>query len=225
MTGYHPQTGNFLGAIMQNIPQEISADVMQGWISNPTGLRRALRAALCPPEEKEQTKGVVSIIPTPVLRIDRSQPFDSKFIGPGWSIWRGPANGNGLEGDEDQDVRALALTEIDFSKVDFEHCLKGRGQSIKGETKITRLKERQRLIRMDAKMAQTLWEEPGKKTLEWLRINRNITWFDIPGTILRSPHGIRYLLFLCWSDGGWGWDCYWLGSDWYRRNPSLVLAE
>jgi len=51
MNTYHPQTGKFLAALAQNIPQEISGDVMQGWIENPKALQSALRAALCPPTE------------------------------------------------------------------------------------------------------------------------------------------------------------------------------
>lgn len=54
MTTYHPQTGKFLAALAQNVPQEISGDVMQGWIDNPKALQKALRVALCPPTEASE---------------------------------------------------------------------------------------------------------------------------------------------------------------------------
>lgn len=49
-----------------------------------------------------------------ILFIDRSIPFNpAKFIGAGWTIWRGPADGDGLSGEEDHDERSLAIMEID----------------------------------------------------------------------------------------------------------------
>ncbi len=51
MTTYHSQTGKFVAAIAQNLPQDISDDVMQGWIENPKALQNVLRSALCPPTE------------------------------------------------------------------------------------------------------------------------------------------------------------------------------
>lgn len=36
--------------------------------------------------------------------IDRAKPFNSaEFIGSDWNVWRGPKDGNGLEGEEEQD--------------------------------------------------------------------------------------------------------------------------
>ena len=39
-----------------------------------------------------------------ILRIDRSKPSfnPATFIGAGWSMWRGPINGNGLDGEEER---------------------------------------------------------------------------------------------------------------------------
>ena len=60
-----------------------------------------------------------------LLVVDRTKPFDpSKFIGSGWTIWRGPKDGDGLTGEEAQDARSLKLVEIDFAKVLFEHGIK-----------------------------------------------------------------------------------------------------
>ncbi len=158
--------------------------------------------------------------------IDRSNPFNpAKFIGSGWRIWKGPKDGDGLEGEEQQDARSLAITELDLSKLRYEHCLTVKESRITGEEKLARLKEREKaFIRMDAKIAQALLEEPGRRTLEWIRVNLGKTWFDVPGTELRNPVGRRCVLCLYWGDSEWGWDCSYLGNDWYADGPSCVLA-
>ena len=43
------QTAKFIARIAENLP-DIDEDVMQGWIENPKGLKKALMEALCPPE-------------------------------------------------------------------------------------------------------------------------------------------------------------------------------
>ncbi len=63
--GYNPQTAKFLAVIAQNMPG-ISADVMQGWIENPKGLKKVLAGALCPPKTirngREQAEAVNTIL-------------------------------------------------------------------------------------------------------------------------------------------------------------------
>lgn len=56
MSNFHKQTAEFLASVVQNIPREISRDVMQGWIENPSGLQRVLQAALCPPPKVPEFK-------------------------------------------------------------------------------------------------------------------------------------------------------------------------
>ena len=66
-------------------------------------------------KNKEKTS---SPSPTNPLLIDRTQPFNpSTFIREGWSIWKGPIDGNGLKGEEAQDERSLALSEVDRKSV------------------------------------------------------------------------------------------------------------
>ena len=161
-----------------------------------------------------------------ILRINRSTPFNpAKFLGEGWSIWRGPADGDGLSGNEEQDERSLALTEVDLSKVRFETCLHDGESSITGEEKLKRLKETGH-IRLDAKVFQTLWENKDKIPESWKeKIDGNIRYIFFDGTTLRSPDGDRRVLSLYWSDGGWRWLCFWLSLDWRALNPSAVLAK
>jgi len=147
------------------------------------------------------------------LFIDRTVPFNPvKFIGSGWSII-------------EEDKSSLALTEIDFGKVSFETCLKFGEKYITGEEKLLRHAKAGHIL-ADAKIGQTLFEEEGQKTLEYLYKEKGITWFELQGTVLRHPDGDRYALYLCRDDDGrWGWGCGWLGSYRGSANPSVVLAS
>lgn len=147
------------------------------------------------------------------LIIDRSRPFDpATFIGRGWTI-------------EEQDERAVDLTEINFSKVDFVNALK-RGESvITGEEKLRRLKK-DGSIRLDAKVGQTLYEEKGQVMLHFIHEHFNVSWFELAGTVLRNPHGNRCFLFLCrYGDGSWDWRFGWLDRGRSESHMSPVPAS
>lgn len=161
-----------------------------------------------------------------VLVVDRIKPFNpASFIGSGVTIWRGPKDGNGLTGEEAQDATSLARTEIDFAQVLFEHCLKKGESSITGEEKLVRHIAANR-IRLDAKIGQCLLEEKDQATLEWMFNTFGITWFELPGTVLRDSDGYRYFLFLYRGDSGrWHWDCSWLDYNRFAQSPSAVLAS
>ena len=165
-----------------------------------------------------------------IITIERSKPFDPsafKGLGKGWTTWKGPSEGDGLTGEEEQDARSLKLTELDLTKVQFESCLRKGESSIKGEEKYKRLThEHAEKIRLDAQVFLTLWENQhlipasGKELT-----NGNTTYVFFDGTILRSPGGGRFVLCLYWSDGEWQWGCDWLGSDWDARSLSALLAS
>lgn len=147
-----------------------------------------------------------------IFAVDREIPFNPvTFIGKGWKM-------------EEQDKRALSVTEIDFDKVSFETCLKTGESWITGEEKLKRHTKAKHVL-ADAKIGQTLHEEEGQKTLEYLYKGKGITWFELQGTILRSLHGHRYSLCLCRYDGRWRWSYDWLDGDRYADDPSLVLAS
>ncbi|MCX6735508.1 MAG: hypothetical protein NTZ13_00275 [Candidatus Parcubacteria bacterium] len=160
-----------------------------------------------------------------ILIIGRTALFDpAKFIGSGWSIWKGPVDGDGLNGEEQQDQRSLALTEIDFDKISFETCLKSGETYITGEEKLKR-HARAGHILADAKIGQVLYEEEGQKKLEYLYKEKGITWFELQGTILRSLSDRRCALYLYRDDGRWDWYYYWLGNGRGADCPSLVLTS
>ena len=161
-----------------------------------------------------------------LLAIDRSKPFNpAEFLGQGFSIWRGPADGGGMEGEGEQDSRSLALQEVDFSKVLLETCFEGEETWITGEEKLRRLKASGH-IRLDARIGQALYEEEGQRTLRWLHDTHGIRYVDFMGTILRSPDGDRDVLFLYrGDDGGWDRDYYYLECGWRAHDFSAALAS
>lgn len=213
------QSHQIMGGLGENTDWgRIPSDVGQDVIDDPVGSGRAftdflLARAKFPPSSS-------------ILHIDRSAPFNPvKFLGEGWSIWRGPADGDGLSGNEDQDQRSLALTELDLSKVQLVTTLRGRETRIGGEEKLLRLKE-SGSVRLDAKVFLTLWENKDRIPEIWKeKTGGSTTYVFFDGTILRGPDGGRYVLYVCWGGGEWGWGYRWLGFGWYSYNPSAVLAS
>jgi len=170
--------------------------------------------------------GKVMIGEPRIVKIDRSKPFDpAKFIGVGWTIWKGPANSDGLKGEEDQDKRSLALTEIDLTKVRFVDMLKSGGSVVNGEEKQKRLAKAGHLC-LDVKIFQTLWENQVLIPALWKEpIGGNTRYIYFDGTKLRDPDGRRYVLCLCWAGRRWYWGYRWLGGEWDSFRPSAVLGE
>lgn len=146
------------------------------------------------------------------MKINRIKPFDPKtFIEETWSI-------------ESQDEKALALTDIDWSKVTFEHGLEKNESYITGEEKLKRLQKKGTLL--DAAVAQQLYEEDGQKTLKGLYAEKQIRWIEFAGTVLRYSDGSRCFLYLRRDgDGSWRWNYRWLDFDRYRGDVSPLLAS
>jgi hypothetical protein len=158
--------------------------------------------------------------------IDRTKSFDAAaFVGSGWTIWKGPADGSGLEGDLEQDARSLAQNEIDMNQVRLVSTLKQRESSIKGEEKLKRLKAAGH-IRLDAAMFLFLWQNQHLIPESWKeRVNGNIQFIYFDGTVLRDSNGSRYVLYLYWSGSEWDWSVRWLGDDFGQSRVSAVLAS
>jgi hypothetical protein len=135
------------------------------------------------------------------------------------------AEGWGCSGG-DSDVHSLALTEVDFSKVLFETCLKDGETSITGEEKLKRLVAGGN-IRLDPRFGIALLQEQGHKTLERLCKERGITYLDFFGRILVRQGGSRYVLYLERDDIWWNWRVRRLDSDrgWRDRCLSVCLAS
>jgi len=156
------------------------------------------------------------------LKLALDKPFNpTEFIGEEWTIWRGPSDGNGLEGKED------CVTEpevVDFDEILIEtYHLQGDETSVHGEEKMKRArasKNRQ----LGGRAFLALWNnwkackavgKPEDSILEKLRrANKigNIIYFF--GFTLRDGIGSRVALYLIFSGKCWGWVYDWLGKPW-----------
>lgn len=197
----------------------VPSDVAQRIINDPMGSGQEFTSFLI------NGGRVVSVNPN-VISITRTIPFSpAQFLGEGWSIWKGPADGDGLSGEEDQDERSLALTEVDLSKVRLLTCLKKGGNSIGGEEKLKRLKKDGHIC-LDAQIFLALWKNQHLIPERWKeKTNGDTTYIFFDGTVLRSPFGNRSVPFLYWHGGRWLWLCFWLEIVFYYYNPSAVLAS
>ncbi len=196
--------------VIQTLANNVNWDVLdhtilQKIVNDPTEAGKQFTAFL-------KNGGKVIVDSPRIINIDRSIPFDPKFIGEGWSI-------------EEQDEKSLALTEINFSEVMFNSTLEKGEKSIKGEDNLKRLKEKN-CIRLDAGIFKTLWENQILIPEKWKEKTKgNITYIFFDGTILRSSRGHRSVLCLYWLDGRGYWLCIWLENDWDANAPSAVLAS
>ncbi|TSC94641.1 MAG: Uncharacterized protein CEN87_362 [Parcubacteria group bacterium Licking1014_1] len=147
--------------------------------------------------------------------------FDpAKFIDKDWAFWKGPKDGNGLEGEEERDKGSLALTEVDFAAANLLTCLEKGESSITGEEKLIRLRNLGRPL-YGATQFMGLWQDyqscqnKSDSKLEKLYQQKGIAYVDFFGDILRIPGGFRYVLCLCRrGDGSWYWSCSSLGLAW-----------
>ena len=173
-----------------------------GYPFDPNQLKSALQAVV---------EGRFCLQPD-ILRPTEFDP--ASFIGIGWKF-----------ADTDADSRSLAFTEVDFSQVHYETCLKKGEQSITGEEKLKRLLGKGGSC-LDPRFGVALLQEKGQQALERLNKKHGITYLDFFGGILVAPNGHRYVLYLCrHSFGGWYWDARWLGYGWYDRCFSARLAS
>jgi len=148
-------------------------------------------------------------------------PFNpSEVIGSSWFFWRGPKDGNGIEGEEERDKVSLALTEVDFAKIDFFSCLKENETSINGEEKLIRLRKSGRQIYgttvgMGLLRNYQSCQNKADIVLDNLYQQKGIICIDFFGDIVLAPDGRRNVLRICRrGDGSWHLDCEWLDFEW-----------
>ena len=138
-----------LAALQNNIPVQEVPEATADWVlQHPVEAGEQFTLFL-----KNGAQVIIGKIET--IPIDRTVPFNpAEFIGAGWSVWKGPAEGTGLEGEEGQDARSLALTMLDVTRLRLETTLKGEETSIIGEEKLKRLTAMTDAIRLDAGIFQ-----------------------------------------------------------------------
>ena len=162
--------------------------------------------------------GARLVVGRPILTIDRSTPFDpAMVIGDGWSIWRGPADGGGLNGEEQECKASLACTSIDLTKTALINCRRDCGQErLQGEVFLRRVRNGWSPV-LDAKIGQTLFENSYFIPESWKK-----TPVYFMGTELRAASGSRCVLCLCWNGTRWDRYYYWLGHDFNSSHSAVV---
>lgn len=151
------------------------------------------------------------------LKITTAQFDPVKLIGEGWTFWKGPKDGNGLEGEEERNKASLALATVDFANAEFVICLSCRERDehhdVDGEEKLKRLKELG-LILYDSTVLMGLWQnyqecqDKADSVLEKLYQQKDVIYIDFFADILRSPEGIRYVQYLYRRGSGqWRYFC------------------
>lgn len=173
--------------------------------------RDAIRAAMKMPP----------LVALPVL-IKPARPFDPAVIfGTGWTIWRGPADGDGLEGEDERDERSFALAELDIATVEPTIILRKRESYTTSAEQIARIKkEKSEHVRLDPSFAVALRDEPEKYPDAWK--GKAIFW---DGLVLRSPDGNRLALYSFWLVGRVGLYCHWLDDFRFADCLSALLAS
>lgn len=203
------QSHNLMSVLANNTAwDELDSSLVQEIINDPRQAGSQFTAFL-------KNGGRVMIGQQGIVAVDRTHPFDSttfEGLGKGWKII-------------EQDERSLALTELDLSKVQLATCLKSGEEYLKGEQKLARLKETSQ-IRLDALFFYTLWKNQHLIPEAWKQmVNGYSVAICFDGTILGSPRGYRYVLYLHWCDSEWSWDYRWLESAFDADDPSAVLAS
>lgn len=212
-----------LAALQNNISVREVPEVTADWVlQHPAEAGEQFTLFL-----KNGAKVLIGKIET--IPIDRATPFNpAEFIGAGWSIWKGPAEGSGLLCEEEQDKRSLALTALDVTRLRLETTLKREETSIVGEEKLKRLTAMADTIRLDAGIFQTFWRNQHLIPERFkVKTNGDTTCIFCDGTVLRSPSGRRFVLFFYWNDGSreWRWHYDRFDSHFSASCPSAVSPQ
>lgn len=202
------QSHNLVSVLANNVCwDELDAEAIQQIIDKPQEAGRQFTQFL-----KNGGKAVICLVASFVLKlVDAFSHTD--FLGNDWSV---------VERDERED----GFKEMDWSKVDYETCLKEGETVITGEEKLKRLKAGGK-IRLGGRAFLTLWNDYQEKkeasVLEQLYKTKGMTYVDFFGLLLQTPVGRRGVLCLCRVNGGiWNWHYRWFGHDWAARDFSAV---
>lgn len=135
----------------------------------------------------------ILLIPSKYLVLDPSKIFKE-----GVTIWRGPSDGLGLDGDLDTNIYSGRMTLVDPYEVQLVNMLRPSETTITGDGRLNRLKQRKSVC-LDARFCCALYEKPERLPSEWIRrlkVEDLRICFD--GLIFRSPAGARLVMYLHW---------------------------
>lgn len=217
------QSWEFMSGIATHIPWgQMSSFKIQQIMSEPGWQERVARRMM---QQIEHNFPAFPEAGSNILKLDNRLFGPAEFIGHGWTIWKGPEDGDGLYGKEEQDERSLALSEVNLTDVYLRTMLENHEGQVSYATWLERLK-RSGLIRLDAKVFQTFWENQNLIPERWKeKTNGHTTYIYFDGTILRDPGGLRHIIFLCWTGMAWRWRTVWAGHDFHLGCFSAVLPK
>jgi len=138
-----------------------------------------------------------------ILEVNRSKRYKPiPFFNTDYTVWKGPADGDGLHGKKEEDERSLALTKLDFRKIRFETGLGVGETEITGEDALRRLKGSglvNNFILLDGFFINIFLDNERfiTKKLE----EQDFDCVAFPGTVYRDQHGNRRLYALSLRDG------------------------
>lgn len=138
----------------------------------------------------------------------KTTPFNPEtFIGKGWKIESDTPTPKGFN----------------LSKVTLKSYLTPGESYVTGNETLTRIGND---MPLNASVLQYLYEHQEEIPEKWKeKTNGFITYICFDGTVLVRPGGDRCSLYLCWREGQWRWDSYWLGFGRYADDPSAVVAS
>lgn len=125
-------------------------------------------------------------------------PYYPGQVVTGWAFWKGPSNGDGLQGDEERDQISLALQQVDFERVEF---VGGRAGGTNGEDRLNYLRKMGRPIFGSTVCAGLLedlrlCQNKADSVLEKIYDHTQLTYIDFPGDVIRTEEADRMITFL-----------------------------
>lgn len=154
------------------------------------------------------------------------------FLGEDYSVWRGLADGDGINGKYDRDGRNVFFHAIAFSEICLVGEFNGKSIAASGEEKLAYLRN-QKEITLGRGAFLALWldyqEKQKDSVLEWLWKNRQIKYLDFFGVVIRKPveglGPIRYIPTLKRiNENKWEYSLSWLGFSWLNVFGSAVVS-
>lgn len=167
-----------------------------------------------------------------ILKLAKSFDITEFSDNKNWSVWKGPVDGDGKEGDEDRDMREDVLSTINLADVQREVFLSKGENSINGEECLQRLKASNN-IQLGGRTFLALWQDykmnktdKANTMLEYLYKVHGVTYVDFFGLVLRDPGGGRCVLYLDRVyDFVWNWACRQLVYDWNSNREPVSLPN
>jgi hypothetical protein len=150
------------------------------------------------------------------------------LFGPGHSIWFGPAEGDGLEGNPDQDDRVPILKKVKWQEAVFVNYHLIDERVVNGEEMLCRAKSSGQ-IRLGADVCMELLSDFIRRRqhsmLEHLCRTQDLDFVVFLGTVIRDPEGKRCVLCLHREDSAWHCRLVLLGTDDWATNMLSIVPR